>query len=415
MRRKQPHRRSGPWRPGLGPAVPETRVLFVCPRFLPDVGGVESHVYEVARRLVCHGLEVTVLTTDRSRRLPAGDMIDGIHISRVSAWPRTKDYYLAPRVTREVAAARCDVMHVHSHHTCVAPLAMIAAVRRRLPFVVTFHGLGHPTPLRGPARRAQVSVLRPLLGRAAKLIALTQTECDVFRRLLRLPLEQFVVIPNGGDRLLETGSQDPPSRRAPVIASVGRLERFKGHHRLVTALPGVLERHPDARLLIIGNGPEEMALRALAVEAGVEERVRIVGIPLTDRATMASLLGKASIVALLSEGEGHPLAMLEAAALGRPLLVTDAPGLRELVDERIAAGVPLRAPPDVVAGALIAQLDRPLMPDSMAIPTWDASIDALVAVYRAAAHTRLQPDDPCYRHRSLNPLLPSRSRGGRCD
>ena len=361
------------------------RILMVCPRFVPDVGGVEGHVYEVARRLVLRGVEVEVLTTDTSGRLAPADALEGIRIRRVGAWPRRSDYRLAPDLVGEIERAGCDVMHLHSHHTLVAPLAMAAAVRRGLPFVVTFHGIGHSTALRGPLRPAQVALLRPLLARASRLVALTDIERDRFTRLARLPAERFVVIPNGADRLVgagEGGSLDGPSR---VIASIGRLERFKGHHRVLAALPRVLARCPDVRLLIVGRGPEERTLRSFATRVGVAERVEITSVPLADRRRMAALLMGARVVALLSEGEGQPLAALEAAALGRPLLVTYAPGLRQLVDEGIAAGVSLQASSDDVAAALIRQLEQPLLPTPATVPAWDGCVDALMGAYASAA------------------------------
>ena len=64
------------------------RVLMVTPCFLPEIGGVERHVQEVASRLTASGCEVTVLTTDRSRQLPASETRDGFEVRRVSAWPR---------------------------------------------------------------------------------------------------------------------------------------------------------------------------------------------------------------------------------------------------------------------------------------------------------------------------------------
>jgi glycogen synthase len=361
------------------------RVLMVTPRFPPDVGGVEGHVYEVARRLILRGVEVTVLTTDRSRRLPHEDALEGIRIRRIEAWPRRRDYYLAPSIPREIGRSGCDVLHLHSHLTFVGPLAMAAAVRRHLPFVVTFHGIGHSTRLRGPLRPMQLIMLRPLLARAARLIALNDSERDRFGQLLRLPIQRFAVIPNGGDRLLaaEESIENETQRGgdSPVIASIGRLEHFKGHHRLVAALPLVLKRYPGTQLRIVGMGPEEGALRQLAARLGVTEHVEITAIPITDRTEMATLLRRADIVALLSNHEAQPLAMLEAAALGRQLLVTEAPGLRQLVEGGVAAGVPLNASTNEVAEALMFQLTQPSIPSTATIPTWDACVDRLLDVY----------------------------------
>ena len=79
---------------------------MVCPRFLPETGGTETHVYEVSRRLAAlGGFDITVLTTDRSRQLPRQEVIEGIAVLRVPAWPRGRDYYLAPGIAAVIKSA----------------------------------------------------------------------------------------------------------------------------------------------------------------------------------------------------------------------------------------------------------------------------------------------------------------------
>src|ERR671910_394617 len=77
-------------------------VAMVTPRFPPDLGGVERHVEEVARRLapVCR---LTVLCTDRTGRLKATESRDGYTVRRVRAWPAERDYYFAPGIYRELS------------------------------------------------------------------------------------------------------------------------------------------------------------------------------------------------------------------------------------------------------------------------------------------------------------------------
>ena len=97
---------------------------------------------------------------------------------------------------------------------------------------------------------------------------------------------------------------------------------------MIAALPHVLERRPDARLLVVGQRPYEAELRRQAAELGVEERVEFTSVAADDRDGMAALLRRVSLVVLLSEFETHPLVALEAAAAGRRLLVADRGGLR---------------------------------------------------------------------------------------
>jgi len=206
-------------------------------------------------------------------------------------------------------------------------------------------------------------------------------EIEHYGRVLRLPPERFVAVPNGSDLPeLLPGERHPPD--PGLIASVGRLERFKGHHRAIAALPEVARRRPDVRLWIAGSGPYGPKLRRLAARLGVSDRVEIEAVPPDRRREMAERLSRASLVVLLSEFETHPIAVLEAAALGRPVLVGDTSGLRELAQDGLARAIPLDASPERLAGAMIEEMQRPPLVRSPAIHTWDECAERLLGVYR---------------------------------
>jgi glycosyltransferase involved in cell wall biosynthesis len=359
------------------------RVLMVTPCFLPEIGGVERHVQEVASRLTASGCEVTVLTTDRSRRLPASETRDGFEVRRVSAWPRQSDLHLAPALGRRIVKDRWDVVHVQSYHTFVAPHAMWAATRRGLPFVLTFHGGGHSSRTRQLLRGTQRAALRPLLARARRLVAVAEFEVDLYGRELRLPRDRFVVIPNGTD--LPKPVTSPPADGGVLIASVGRLERYKGHHRAIAALPYLLQHEPRARLWIAGSGPYEGRLRRLAERCGVADRVDIKAVPAGDREGMATALARASLVVLLSDFETHPIGALEARALDLPLVVADTSGLRELAARGEARAVPLDASPREVATAMLQQLRDPIVASAPQVFTWDDCASELRTLYGTVA------------------------------
>ena len=164
--------------------------------------------------------------------------------------------------------------------------------------------------------------------------------------------------------------------------SVGRLERYKGHQHVLRAMPEILARRPDARLWIAGEGPYEPTLRRLAERLGVSARVEIRAVPMRDRAGMAAALAGAALVTVLSDYETHPLAVLEAAALGRPVLVTATSGLQELAERGMARAIPLRSRPEQVAAAALQLLTQPPVPRSVPLPTWDECATDLLALYQ---------------------------------
>ncbi len=354
-------------------------LLQVTVRYAPFVGGTETHTWQVSKRLVEMGHRVTVLTTQLDSNLAPVQVCEGVEIRRVRAYPRARDYYFAPALTRVITQTAWDVVHVQGYHTLVAPLAMWAAQRANIPYVVTFHSGGHSSRARSKLRAAHYALLRPFLARAMRLVGVSNFEADFFANALGLERSRFAVIPNGG--YLPKPNHKPACDET-LILSVGRLEKYKGHHRILEALPRVLERHPNARLRLVGSGPYESNLRALAHTLGIGQHVEIRGLPAADRAGMAELLSRAALVILFSEYEAHAIAVMEALTLRRPVLVADATGLHELVARGLARGVPLHSTREQLADAIDAQLTAPLIPPSVALPTWDECADSLARLYQ---------------------------------
>jgi glycosyltransferase involved in cell wall biosynthesis len=263
---------------------------------------------------------------------------------------------------------------------------MLAAWRAKIPFILTFHSGGDVSRLRKVLRGLQWTILRPLLSRARKLIAVSEFEAGFFREQLRLPAEHFVVIPNGAHLPHMFEPVDEAAREAddgPLIVSIGRLERYKGHQHVIAALPKVLEQVPDAQVRIVGVGPYESNLQKMARRLGVAERVEIRAVPPGDRSGMASLVARANLVTLLSEYESQGIAALEALALQRPVLVAGTSALQKLADSGLARAVPPGSTPEEVAMAVVSQLRQPLVSRNVALPTWDDCAANLLALYQA--------------------------------
>jgi glycosyltransferase involved in cell wall biosynthesis len=358
---------------------------MVTPRSPVGQGGSERHVMEVSTRLAEAGVEVEVLCADSTGPGVTEDRRDGVPIRSVRGWPTNRDYYFAPGLWHEMARQRWDVVHVQSYHTLVAPLAMLRTLTLGVPYVVTFHSGGHSSRLRQRLRGAQRRLLRPLLARAARLVAVAQFEIDLYARELHLPVNRFALIPNGIEipptPVGAKGGADPDAGE-PVLASIGRLERYKNHQGVIDSLPHLLKQRPGARLLIVGTGPYEATLRQRAADLGVADRVEFTSVPAEDREAMARLLQRVSIVVLLSEYETHPLVALEAAAARRRLLVADRAGLGEVARQGLAQPVSSNAPPADVARAILGELEKPPPAGHAHLTSWDECAAGLLELYR---------------------------------
>ncbi|SDF17600.1 glycosyltransferase [Desulfovibrio legallii] len=146
---------------------------------------------------------------------------------------------------------------------------------------------------------------------------------------LGVPSARLHYIPNGVDTEFFAPADPPAARRAPLILCVARLAGDKDHLTLLRAFALVLARHPEARLRLVGDGPEEARLRRWAAEHAAGARVEFVPGGLDMREHYAA----ARLFALASVREGQPNVLLEAMACGLPVCATAVGGVPRLVEE----------------------------------------------------------------------------------
>jgi glycosyltransferase involved in cell wall biosynthesis len=358
------------------------KILLVSHKFPPFMGGIETHTYEVGRRMAANGHSVTVLTCDPSGALAREEMVAGTRVLRVAAYPKSSDVFFGPGVYREIVRGTWDIVHIQGFHTFVPPLAMLAALRRSACFVMTFHSGGHSSPARNIIRGVQRKILSPLMLRADMLIAVSEFEADHFARDLGIPRSRIIVVPNGAE--IEAARETaPPHRTHPLILSVGRLERYKGHHRVIAAFAEVLKRRPRAQLRVLGEGPYKPQLLELVRKLALQNSVTIGAIPPEQRRQMATVLSEASVVALLSDYEAHPVAALEAISLGCRVLASNSTGFAEMAANGLLHGIDPKASPRAIADAIIAEIDSPATTCSprIKINNWDDCTSDLLKVY----------------------------------
>ena len=232
---------------------------------------------------------------------------------------------------------RYDIAHTHTSKAGL--LGRVAAVMAGVPVVVhTPHG----HVFHGYFGRAQTAVYRCLERAAARhtdrIITLTERGAREHVEAGIGPPELFVPIHSGVDidayAAAGRGRDEVRaglgiSADAPVVISVGRLAPIKGHAVLVRAFADVVSAHPDAVLLIAGDGPERPALESLAAEMGLGGSVRLPGL----REDVVDLLHASSVFCLPSLNEGMGRVVVEAMAAGVPVVATSVGGVPELVED----------------------------------------------------------------------------------
>ena len=290
-------------------------------------GGTELATRKLATHLVRRGHEVIVVTT-RDGRLPARTVEEGIVVHRVrSLAPRVVKYWwYCVNVAVLVRQLRPDVVHAQALYAGLP--ALICRIGFGRPYMVVGQGSDVYSP-----RRLGGWLSRLVVRNADSVVALTD---HMKRAMVRMCSREIAVIPNGVDPQ-EFARRDKNHCRcklgiefgAKVVVFVGSLVPVKGVAYLLDAMHYVVALNPEVSLLIAGDGPEEKGLRELAREYRVADNVRWCGRVRHD--VVAYYLSAADVFVLPSLSEGLPNVVLEAMAVGSPVVCTDVTGIRDLV------------------------------------------------------------------------------------
>jgi phosphatidylinositol alpha-1,6-mannosyltransferase len=335
--------------------------LLVTNDFPPKVGGIQSYLWELWRRLPAG--EATVLTTPWAGAAE-WDAAQPFDVTRARARVLLPTRRLAREV--EAMARRAGVAHVVLDP--VLPLGLIGPrlARAGLRYSVVVHGAEVTVPGRLPlARRLLSSVLRP----AAGVIAAGNYPSGEVQRAR--PGAAVYVVPPGVDverfRPLDAEERGRARRRfdlpaeGRVVLSVSRLVPRKGMDALIGAAGRLAGSRPDLVVAIAGSGRDEPRLRRLIASTGAP--VRLLG--RVDDESLPALYGCADVFAMLCrdrwrglEQEGFGIVFLEAAACGVPQVAGRSGGAADAVEDG-RTGYVVDHPADIeeVAAALASLLD----------------------------------------------------------
>ncbi|MCB0032089.1 MAG: glycosyltransferase family 4 protein [Anaerolineales bacterium] len=357
-----------------------------------DFGGTETMNYRAWGALTARGHQVDIVILDDDANAPLAQVY---------------------------AAAGANVLSLDGRHRTIRALYQeIRGLLRRRPYdIVHLFGLRVNLLSRHLARRhTRAAIISGQRGGAggrlqAWLEWLMQGPVDLYlanslagerwlHEAAALPRDRTTTIHSGLDPtpFLNADGADlraemgvPPDR--PVILHVAHLRPIKDHPTLLRACARLCEEGVGFELWLVGYGPEEARLQALAAELGLADHCRFLG----RREDIPALLAAADIAVLCSRQEGLPGALMEAMAAGRPIVATDVGGVPELVlPEETGLLVP-PGDPAALAVALRRLLADPALRQTLGDAAQtrllshfqlDAKIEALEAVYHRLAQTR---------------------------
>lgn len=344
------------------------RVAIVTRWFPPAGGGAEKAIERLACALAERVIDVTVITSGRDLDAGMVEFRSGVAIHVLPCvdhrfWGTWRYMRSLKRWFAE-NSSQLDVCLVSMLKHC-ACVAVRAGKRHGFPVVLRPSGTG-PT---GDIAWQQSSQLRRWIGdycRDADAFVANSPHLRAELIAARYPTDRIYEIPNGvsipapykhehREKSRQQVGHDVLTLRCPVAVYAGRLSPEKGLEFLVDSWSKVFEAWPTAQLVLVGSGPEEGRLRDQVARKNLTRSVYLVG----SEPDVEPYLRAADVFVLPSLEEAMSNALLEAMALGLPVVATDIPGNRRLIEPgRHGLLVPPRDA-NALADAIVHQLQHP--------------------------------------------------------
>ena len=363
-----------------------------------EMGGSEQSLLSILSRfkkikpLVCHVYPGETLK-------PAFEAA-GIPVISLNVPGRYNFHRAIGQVTKLLRAEQPGLLHTTLFRADV--IGRTAGRLARIPVLSSF--INEPYH---PDRWATISTTRQLKLKAVQLIdrltarwachfiAVSEPTRAANCRALDIPPEKVTVIYRGRDPLpfLTVSAQARHHRRlalglplkALILLNVARLLQRKGQNELIQAMPLVLQKFPQAQLLIAGEGHDRPMLETTIEELGLAKAVRLLG----RRDDVPELLHLADLFVFPSYYEGHPGSLVEAMLAAKPIVASDIPVHREaIVDRETGRLVPARNP-QAIAQGIIWMLEHSVEAERMGVQAQQTALERFQIDQIAAQHEAL--------------------------
>ena len=351
------------------------KILMLTWEYPPRVvGGIARVVYDLSHRLIKDGHEVTVVTY-REGETPYFEDDKGVKVYRVDNyminpnnfidWIMQLNFNMVTKVNQLIAEEGAfDV--IHAHDWLVANAAKTIKNSYNIPIVATIHATeaGRNSGIHNETQRYKNDTEWMLTYEATEVIVNSNYMKGEIQRLFGLPFEKINVVANGVNLNKFSGiERDYNFRRRyamdneKIILFMGRLVYEKGLQHLIAAMPKVLAGYHDAKLVIAGRGGMLDELRAEADALGLGDKVYFAGY--MNGKDVEKMYKAADISVFPSTYEPFGIVALEGMLAERPIVVSDAGGLGEIVEHRETGMKSYCGNPNSIADSILELLYNP--------------------------------------------------------
>lgn len=295
------------------------------------IGGLENVVIELVSNLDRRRYESIVCSLDRNETR-AGELEKmGIKIIYMDRKPGI-DYFLPFRLAKVFKEEKIQIVHTHNS-TCYF-YGILAAILAKIPILIhTEHGRNFPD------KKITMAINRLLSWKVDRIITVSNILRHLLNRYEKISLEKIQVVSNGINSKFFTNNYNKAeikkrfgfNQEDRLIGIVARLYPIKDHRCLFNAFCFLIKEFPEARLLVIGDGPERGRLEQLALDLKIDKKIIFLG----NRQDVPDLLSVLDIFVLSSQNEGMSLTLIEAMASSLPIVATNVGGNSELIKDGV--------------------------------------------------------------------------------
>ena len=307
------------------------KILIISEGYFPKAGGLEKLVTELAESLRAdRGYEVDVITSTRET-ICSQDVVNGINITYVPLYVG----HGKEKLFRELLYAGKIIWNQLKQEydfVVLQYLGYLAGLftfvnRKKIPYSISIHG----TDVIGGRRKSIIEkmLMKKAVTGAKSVISNSYYLGRQLEKTLGISItDKQTVIWNGIH--LEKYDPDEAITTNNTIVSVGRFVYKKGFDVLVDAFSRMKKQCPDARLILVGDGTERAKCEQLAEKLGILDSIVFLG--LVDNKMIPSVMKQGRFFVLPSRNEPFGIVVLEAMALGIPVIATDSGGVTEILD-----------------------------------------------------------------------------------
>jgi len=349
------------------------KILMLTWEYPPRVvGGISKVVYDLSHKMVKEGNEVTVVTYKDGDNVKYYENDKGVEVYRVDNymirpnnfidWIMQLNFNMITKANEIINKnGKFDV--IHAHDWLVAYSAKSIKESYNIPLISTIHATesGRNSGIHDETQRYINDSEWMLTYESSEVIVNSNYMKNEVQRLFGLPYDKINVIPNGVNlQLFSNVNIDYDFRRQyamdneKIILYVGRLVYEKGIQNLIAAMPKILDRYHDSKLIICGKGGMIDELREQVKYLGIDNKVYFAGY--CDSKKMQKMYKCADVAVFPSTYEPFGIVAIESMLSGTPTIVSDVGGLNEIVEHGVTGMKSYAGNANSIADSVLALL-----------------------------------------------------------